>query len=389
MRKRLWQLHSWLGLVAGLGLLVIGLTGSVLVFHEEIEAASNPELVRVSPTAAGRLPLDELLASANRELPAYEVTGWLLQHEEPAQADVLYVIERGNNEWLVATLDPYTGRVLASPRDGGATFTGWLLELHYTFLGDHTGMFIAGLFAVMLCALGVSGLWLYREFWKSIFTLRWGRGARILFSDLHKFVGISSVVFNLLLGFTGAYWNITHVVGHWIMGDPEQAKMEKRLYASAISLDALVADAGGRIPGYRTNFISLPSDPAAPAITFYGAVEPKSPLRGPYGSVIAFDAQTGAFTSATDIRTAGVWTQIVDAFVPLHYGTFGGLPVKILWVLGGLTPGILAVSGFSIWWLRRKRRSIPGEPSAGNWRAGDSPAKRARSAALEAGVRSK
>jgi uncharacterized iron-regulated membrane protein len=368
MRKRLWQLHSWLGLLAGLGLLVIGLTGSLLVFHDELESLFNPSLVRVDPPgptgapAAERLPLDTLLAHAQRQLPEHEITGWLPQYDEPRLADLLYVIERDHNEWLVATLDPYTGRLLASPRLGTKTLTGWLLELHYTFFADHAGLLLAGLFAVMLCLLGLSGLWIYREFWKNFLTLRWGRGARILLSDLHKFVGITSVAFNLILGFTGAYWNLTHLIGHWINGDPPQPRIEQRLYAGTLSLDALARDAAQRLPGFRGNFISLPSDPAAPAVILWGTIEPRGRFTSPYGSTVSYDPKTGAHTATSDLRTQGWWARFVDTFAPLHYGTFGGLPVKILWCLGGLTPGLLGITGFLIWFRRRRatgRKTTP------------------------------
>ena len=178
MRKRLWQFHSWLGLVAGLGLLVIGLTGGILMFHDELETLFNPGIVRVEPAPAGRLPADELLVAANRQLPGHEIAGWLFRPADEARlADLLYVRRHGSAEWLVATLDPYTGKILASPRE---TFTGWVLELHYTFFGGHAGTLVVGLLGLVLCALGVTGVWLYREFWKHVLTLRWGRGARDL-----------------------------------------------------------------------------------------------------------------------------------------------------------------------------------------------------------------
>lgn len=363
MTKRLWQLHSWLGLIAGLGLLVIGMTGSLLVFREELESLVNPKFIRVEPAATGRLPLDTLLTSVNQALPEYEVTGWLVRHEERELADVIYVIGHGTDEWQVATLDPYTGNLLASPRKGTDTLSGWLLELHYAFFADHTGVFIAGLLAVMLCLLGVSGLWLYRDFWRNFFRLRWRASARIFLSDLHKTVGISSVVFNLILGFTGAYWNLTHVIGEWIQGEHEHAKMSGRLYGEALSLDAVMKDAATQLAGFRGNFISLPSEPEA-GVTLWGSATPDNPFRSPYGSTVMFDAQTGAFKAANDIRAAGWWMQFTDMFRPLHYGTFGGLPVKILWSLGGLTPGILAVSGFLIWRKRRVARSRVDEDAA-------------------------
>ncbi len=361
MRKRLWQLHSWLGLLAGLGLLVIGLSGSALMFRDELETLFNRGLVRVEPVPSGRRPLDVLLADAQRQLPGYEIAGWTVQYDAPAMADVLYVIRRGDDDWLVATLDPYTGRLLASPRLGTKTFTGWMLELHYTFFADHVGIALTGLLGAVLCVLGVTGVWIYREFWKNAFTLRWHRGARILFSDVHKFVGITSAAFNLIVGFTGAFWNISHIVGHLREGgEPPQAKITERLYASTLSLDALTQDAARRLPGFRANFISLPSDPTAPAITLYGAVEPRSRWSEPYGSTVAYDAKTLAHQVTTDARAAGFWAQVYETFTPLHYGTFGGLPVRILWSLGGLTPGILGVSGFLIWLRRRKsREAVP------------------------------
>lgn len=354
MRKRLWQLHSWLGLVAGLGLLVIGLTGSLLVFRDQVESFFNPSLIRVATPDAPRLPLDTLLARAQTQLPSHEITGWTLRESaERDYADFLYVIARGSDQWQVATLDPTTGRLLATPRAYTATLSGWLLELHYEFFADHLGLALAGLFAAMLCVLGVTGVWLYREFWKNVFTLRWRRGARILFSDLHKFTGITTVAFNLLLGFTGAYWNLTHVLGEAINGEPAQPKMERRLYPATLSLDALAADAAQRLPGFTPHFISLPSAPAL-GITLWGAVEPRSPFRSAYGSTVSYDAATFAFTATSDLRTASLWTQALDSFRPLHYGTFGGWPIKTLWCLGGLAPGVLAVSGFLIWRLRRR-----------------------------------
>lgn len=354
MRKRFWQFHSWLGLVAGLGLIVIGLSGSLLIFHDDIEIVINPGIISVAPVPAGRLPASELLTTVNRQLPGYEVAGWLYQLDEPEQADLIYVRKHGASEWLMATVNPYTGQILASPRLGTTTFTGWMLELHYAFLADHTGTFIAGLLGLGLFLLGATGIFLYREFWKTFFTFRWGRSRRILFSDIHKFIGITSVAFNLALGFTGAYWNLTHLIAHLVEDhDDEKPAPAVRLYAEPIDLDALIVDTAQRIPGYRARFVSLPSEAGWP-VTFYGQA-PGHFLTGPYGSTVSYDAQTHAFTEAKDIRQAGVWARIADTFTPVHYGTFGGLPVKILWCLGGLTPGALAVTGFFMWWLRRRR----------------------------------
>ena len=357
MKRALFLLHSWLGLVAGLGLLVIGLTGSLLVFTDEIDTWLAPERVMAASDAdpAVRLGLDALRDSVLAQAPDYVVSGWEISGDS-AIGDKVWLIRKGETDWRLARLDPRSGLLLCPPTRSAETFTGWLLELHYSFFADHAGLLIAGLFAVLLCLLGVTGVWIYRGFWKHFFTLRWGRGSRILFSDVHKMVGISSVAFNLILGFTGAWWNLSHLIGH--LGEEEGAEpagaAPGRYEPFAAKLDHLVEKTGETLPGFQVRYVSFPAGPEDP-VSFHGGFETAGPLRSPYGSSVSFDRATGAITASEDIREAGTWAQIYDSFVPLHFGTFGGWPVKVLWSLFGLAPGVLAVTGFALW--RRRRRA--------------------------------
>ena len=84
-------------------------------------------------------------------------------------------------------------------------------------------------------------MWIHRNFWRSLFLLRWKLSGRIFFSDLHKMVGISSVGFNLILGFTGAYWNLTHVLGEFLhRPEPEASRTDGRLKAESLPLEGLL-----------------------------------------------------------------------------------------------------------------------------------------------------
>jgi uncharacterized iron-regulated membrane protein len=308
----------------------------------------------VDPAGRERLSYDVLLTSAKKGVPGYEVMGWD-KASAPDHADLAYVVKHGTDKWLGITVNPYSGEVLAKPMERTETITGWMLELHYSFLADHTGEFIAGFCAALLCLLGITGVWLYRGFWKTFFTLRWGRSARIFFSDFHKMVGISSVAFNLILGFTGAWWNLGHLIGHLLEEEASEAAgpqmITKAYYAESLSMDGLVKKAQEKIPDFTPGFISLPSAPEL-GITLYGQAG-DGLLASGYGSTVLFDQQTGEVKEVKDLRQAGTWAKFEDAFRPLHYGNFGGIPVKILWSIGGLTPGILAVTGFIMWWKRR------------------------------------
>jgi uncharacterized iron-regulated membrane protein len=355
MHKRIWQIHSWLGLVCGLGLLVIGVTGSLLVFREELERLFHRDVVELPAPVEQRLSLDQLRSRAEEQLKGYEITGWLVRPETQRHlADAIWVVPHGSREWQFATIDPSSGKMISAPRENTSAVTGWLLQLHYTFFADHAGMIVTAVFGAALCLLGISGVWLYRDFWRNFFTLRWGRSARILFSDFHKLVGITSTVFNLVLGFTGAYWNFTHVIGEELAGHEEPPPMVNRLYGEDISIDAMLADARAKLAGYEVGYIGFPWQPGGDII-LYGSFPDDGPLRSQYGTTVVYDAHSGAHKSTRDIRTADWWSQTTDAFTPLHFGNFGGLPIKIIWSLAGLAPGALAISGSAIWWLRRRR----------------------------------
>jgi uncharacterized iron-regulated membrane protein len=354
MKRRLYQLHSWLGLIAGLGLLVIGLTGSILVFKEEIDRLIAPELVMAEDASKPRLDHDRFLSTLQAELPGYKVAGWG-KGPKPGSADAAYIIKIGDTEGKMLYADPSTGLPRNRDLSSNETVTDWLLKLHYTFFADHVGEFVVGIFGIIFCLLGITGVIIYRNFWKSLFQLRWKKSARLFFSDLHKMVGISSTAFNLLLGITGAWWNLSHLIGHLVMEVPEPVvKTVERQWADTVSIEKLVADARAKLPGYQANWISLPHEKGGD-IMMFGAMENQGAFRSQYGSIVVFNGETGALKSATPAHQASFGEQILDSFRPLHYGNFGGVTVKILWSLGGLAPAILALSGTFLWWKRKFR----------------------------------
>ncbi len=356
MNKSLFKIHSWAALVAFMPLLVICITGSLLVFKHEIDSLLMHDQVRVVPQAE-RQSLDSLLSVVNQAYTGYEVVGWVL-FQDPARADVVYVIEKGTDEWSYLLLNGYTGDLLAEPVPHDHYLTDWLLELHYTLLLHDAGLLIAGLFAILLLLLGITGLILHRKFWKNFFTLRWKSRLVVYFSDLHKMVGVVSAPVLLVLGFTGAWWNLSgfiheleeHAGGH------EHHIMQERLYGNAISLDNLTAKAAASIEGFTPTYLSLPWEPGV-GITVWGDVPTGNILSSQYSSTVSFDAQTGDKLGSYDIREAGAGAVIVDTYSRLHYGTFAGLASRILWCVLGAAPLLLALTGVTLWVKRRKQRA--------------------------------
>jgi uncharacterized iron-regulated membrane protein len=338
-----------MGRLAGIGLVVIGLTGSLLVFHDELDAATAPGLFLAQPASSIRQPLDNLLADVEKALSDYEISSWL-PGGEPGAADRVFVVKHHHYERLLVTVNPYTGAILGSPLDARRTVTGRIMELHYTLFAGRIGTLLAGLFAILLCLLGLSGFWIYQDFWSNIIRLRWRASRQIFLADLHKTVGITTVVFQLILGFTGAYWNIPSALRQFRFPNAHPIELTARQWSRSISLDALLVLARQDLPGFQVTFIGFPAVAGADLQIIGHA---GSTFRSDYDCTAVFDAQSGARKSIRDIRKAGLRDQITDTFRPLHYGTFGGLFIKILWCAGGLTPGLLAITGYLMWRRRQ------------------------------------
>lgn len=356
MRKRIWQIHSWLGLICGLGLLIIGLTGSVLVFHQEITETLHPEeVLNQGPTLQSeRLAISELTATVEDKFPDFWIRGWLF-NTVSERRDRAYVMDRGGDEWHILYIDPYSGETSERPLGYNETLYGWFINLHYTFFADHWGIGIAGIFALGFVVLGVSGIYIHRPFFKSLFRLRWKASARIFLSDLHKAIGITTIPMNLVLGLTGAYWNISHLVHELV----EHAHEEEEPIAVAYEdygsrIDSLADIADESIPGYSLNYVYFPTE-EDPTFYLYGQHPGAGAFRSLYGSRVWVSADSGAVTHSSDLRQAGLWAQTADAFEPLHFGSFGGMATQILWCFAGLSPSILSLSGTLIL-IKRKRR---------------------------------
>lgn len=356
MNKSLFKIHSWAALLAFIPLLVICVTGSLLVFKHEIDSLLMPDSVRVAPQAA-RLPLDTLAANINRAHPDYEIVGWVL-YQEPARADQPYVMEKGTSEWSFLHLNPYTGALLSAPVPHDHYLTDWLLELHYTFLLEDAGLVITSVFALALLLLGFTGIYLHRKFWRNFFTLRWNSRLVVYFSDLHKMVGIVSSPILIILAFTGAWWNIAgylHELEEHANGY-QHHRMQARLYSDSLSLDTMRAEAEASLPGFTATYLSFPWEPGA-NFTVWGEVPTGNFLTSQYSSTVSFSAETGEKLGSYDIRQAGAGAVIVDSYRRLHFGDFAGLVSKIIWALLGASPLILALTGITLWWKRRKQRA--------------------------------
>ncbi|RUO69143.1 PepSY domain-containing protein [Pseudidiomarina salinarum] len=365
MRKTLHKWHGWAGIIFMVPFLVVCLTGSIIVFKKEIDAWLLSDLAYMEPTDQPRLPLTELTAQINAQLPNYEIGSWEIFPQGHDESDRIFVIERGTDAWSKSYLNPYTGEVLSEPAEPGHYLTDWLVELHYTLLlndikglDEHLGLIISFILALFLVFMGISGLIIYRRFWARLFTLRWNQQMLMVFSDLHKMFGTFASPILLILGITGGYYSGLIYYEEWQehSAGAEHHIMDERLYSDDLNIDALVIDSQQRIEGFKPTYLLFPFEPELP-FTVFGRAPTENPLLSNYGSVSNYDPHTGEYLNTYNLNEQGSGAKTLDSFRRLHFGTWGGMTVKVIWSIVGVIPLLLAITGTYLWYQRRNKRA--------------------------------
>ncbi|HEX7081217.1 MAG TPA: PepSY domain-containing protein [Gammaproteobacteria bacterium] len=204
LRRALFQVHLWTGIVLGVYVVVISVSGSVAVFRREVNFALIPRTVEtVGETRLDRSALEAALAP---RYPGYR----LVRISEPRRPErpVQVALERDGIE-ISRLVDPYTGRDLGSPFPAGVRVMEWIVRLHDDLLAGETGRKLNGAAGVLCTALVLTGAviwWPGRRRWRYALTMRRGRGAPRLSWQLHSVLGFWC--FALLLGWavTGVYF---------------------------------------------------------------------------------------------------------------------------------------------------------------------------------------
>jgi uncharacterized iron-regulated membrane protein len=352
--RRVYQLHKWIGLLSGLFLVVIGITGSIIVFTDEIDRALNRHLLHVTPLST-RISYDSMLAKVREQYPDASIRGFRLLPEDDYTSYTVPIDHQGYYKFI--HINPYTGEILGE-RVRNHSFAYFMLVMHYSLWWKPWGELIVGILGITLFLSGITGIYIYRNALLKVFSVgvRWKKGSRILFADIHKLVGVSTVIFNLILSISGFYMMLYAFSPSYLLS--REKKDDQPVPVFIQSVDTLMKRSKEIIPGFVVRGINLPSEAGQP-VRVYGYVPGSNFLfNHGYGSYIQFDSKDGSLIKMSNLNTATWSEQLEQMLYALHFGQYGGLPIKILYFLGGLTPAILSITGLLLWRRRRIKSSI-------------------------------
>ncbi len=188
----------------GLYILVISLTGSVLVYWNELYRAATPEPI-ISKSSSPRLTEEQLVAAAQRFYPHYRVVK-ISRTRNPDQA-VDISLQRGDR-LKHRLFDPRSGADLGDSVSIGMRLVAFLLDLHDNLLAGQTGRIVNGVGAFAVLIVAFSGLviwWPGSKTWRRSLTLHRGVGWKRMTWHLHSMIGFWSFGFVLVFGISGIY----------------------------------------------------------------------------------------------------------------------------------------------------------------------------------------
>lgn len=366
VRKAL-SAHATIGLLAGALLYIVSLTGTMAVFYEElqrIEQPGAPEMPTITPAAVQR-GVEAVLAS---EAGTPRTTH--LYIHLPTEALPRTTI---TTDTKAVHLDR-TGAI-AGPEE--IAWSDFLVQLHYTLnLPAIAGITIVGILGVMMLALSFSGVIALPRIFRDAFRLRARNHNGLGLADWHNRLSVWTLPFSIAIALTGAMIGLASVTAYAIASNS---------YGG--SVDAVYAPVFGREG--KPDATPAPVPDVAGALEYMARKHPKiavtyATLHDPmtqgqhvqivgqherrliFGEYYDFDA-TGRFHQTAGLANGELGQQAAASAYKLHFGSFGGLPVKIVYFVFGATLTAICATGTYIWLGKRKRRGIDEPLLAAFW----------------------
>jgi len=407
MRRLFVRVHRWVGLTMTIFLVVVGLTGSVLAFREELDLWLNPELLTVTPRDTPMLDPFTLLEKALALFPDAQID-WVQLNTPPSRSVGFSITTKTADGEVTREIffDPYTGEGLGERVWGEVSIAkkdiiSFLYRLHRTLAFPVAqaarGVYLLGVVALLWtidCFVsfyltfplgrrkdsdGSGRSWWSR--WKPAWRIKFSGGAYRINFDIHRAFGLWTWAMLFVFAWSSVAFNLSEVyipTMRTLFGGlhipPEIAALAMPLdtprlnWREAREAGHALLEEQAREHGFTVGREeTLWLDRAHGVYTLSAAGPLDAPLASS-GVNVTFDADTGALrdTKWPGSTPALAGDTITAWLVYLHMARVFGLPMKIFVCAMGFVITALSVTGVYIWWkkrsARRSRRERNGTP---------------------------
>lgn len=357
---RAWcAVHKWTSLVCTAFLLMLCVTGLPLIFHEEIDEALGGHAALAADNGPQTLQsLDAVLATALASRPG-EV-GLFMSFDEDRPVVNVTTGPRPDApemQMTLMSLDQRTAKLIGPIEEGGVMDV--ILRLHVDMFAGQPGTFFLGFMGFLFTISVVSGVVVYAPFMAKLDfgQVRTGRSTRLKWLDYHNLLGIVTVTWVVVVGFTGVINTLsTPIIGIWQATQLAEMTAPYRNQppptpGRMASIHQAVETARAAAPGMRVQFVAFPGGSYSSKHHYAVFLQGATPLTKKILTPALIDAETGELTA---MRRMPWYAQALLLSQPLHFGDYGGLPLKILWALLDVVTIVVLGSGLYLWLARRR-----------------------------------
>jgi uncharacterized iron-regulated membrane protein len=357
--RKLLAWHRVCGLIVSLNVALFAVTGAILIFHDEINAALGvvPEVRGAGSEISLGKAIELARASAPKSKPLYVARS----DEYPHYAFV--GMAEGSSKFedsKAISVDLTRGEVVKS-LDLDNTFTAIVFRVHAQLLMGPAGALLVGVIGLAFLFSLVSGTILYGPMMKrfAFGLLRRDRHVRTFVADIHKLVGIATLGWNMVVVTTGIFLSIgSMLLQFYAAGELAKLAAPFRNEAPVTQLDtvdAAIAEAERTSDGRVLSFVALPgSEFASPrqyAVLLHG-------IEGLDKRMLTLALVDAKDTTQVVHKEFPLYLQALLVSEPLHFGDYGGMALKVVWALFSLLSLAMAVSGVWVTVSARKQREL-------------------------------
>ncbi|MDR6341363.1 putative iron-regulated membrane protein [Filimonas zeae] len=373
-KKIIGKIHLWLGLSSGLVVVILGITGCLLAFEEELQPLFYKQRYFVKETGTVRLPADTLIHIARGTLGHHAPPSSLLSYNDPSRTAAV-ISYKGTTGWnyfnsiktyQTVYINPYTGRIQYI-ENTKLEFFRIVLMLHYNLLLEQTGKYIIGYATIIFIVLLISGLVLWwpknKAAAKQRFAFRWKETTKWKRKnyDLHNISGFYALLFALIIALTGMVWAFAWFDNgmQWIANGGKASPIEKPFQSTPATgrqtnvFNAILSDMQAKAPGDLYD-ISIPQDDSSAIYGYSQWMHAQYKWTSFY-----YNQHSGKNLSASYFHQKTRGEQLRSMNYDIHAGSIANMPGRIIMFIVSFICAGLPVTGLYIWIGRRKKTLKP------------------------------
>ena len=368
-------LHLWLGLTSGIVVFIVSITGAIYTFQQDIKDVLEPwRFVEAQDKAF--VPPSQLLDTAQLYMPGSVPTGLTYSNKEGAAAVGYETDENGEHGFTAVFLNPYTGEYLKKQQakgEGQFDFFRFIIDGHRAlWLPYEIGRPIVGIATLVFVVLLVTGLvmWWPRKWNKTdldkSFKIKWKGSFKRVNYDLHNVVGFYSLVLAFVLAVTGLVWSFEWFADslYYATSGGEERPEHSHPHSDVSKAGMLANDTVSVLD--RAWYKTLAQDPNPQGMYMTPILEHEDDAI----EIIAYQDH-GSWYNRNEYyydrytlepyrvkgdrySEAALADKLVMLNYDIHIGVALGMPGKILAFLICLVCASLPVTGFLVWWNKRR-----------------------------------